>query len=70
MEERLWLWEGTAGPQVLNSPLPLGDLPQVAFATFALASGAPASFNTLAKSGLSLFPSRTLRGHDRVQKTR
>lgn len=60
MEERLWLWEGTAGPQVVNSPLPHADLLQVAFATFSLASGAPSSFNTLAKSGLSLFPSRTL----------
>lgn len=39
MEERLWLWEGTAGPQVVNSPLPLADLLQVAFATFSLASG-------------------------------
>lgn len=60
MEERLWLWEGTAGPQVLNSPLLLGDLSQVAFVTFSLASGPPASFNTLTKSGLSIFPSKAL----------
>ena len=58
VEEKPWLWEGTVGTQVLKSPLPLGDLPQVAFATFSLDSGAlfPLTLWPRVGSACSLHP--------------